>query len=79
MSNPPQPNFATELDVNNFQPVNVSSNHENSRQWCIFCKNNNHLSHSCQKFRSKEQYWELILAERRCKNCFQFYHKSAKC
>ena len=80
MSNLPQPNHATELDVNNFQPVNVSRNFKShSRLWCIFCKNNNHFSHSCLKFRSKEQYWGQILAERRCKNCFRFYHKAADC
>ena len=37
------------------------------RVWCIFCENNYHWSHSCQMFRSKEEYWHKILTERRCK------------
>ena len=82
-SNGLQPNSATQLGIKNFLPVNVSNHSTNfkshTRQWCIFCENNTHFSHSCQKFRSKEQYWEQVLTERRCKNCFRFYHKSADC
>ena len=82
-SNVLQPNSLTQLDVNNFNPGNISNHIENckfpTRHWCIFCKNYDHLSHSCIKFRSKEQYWEQILAERRCKNCLRFYHKSTNC
>ena len=50
-----------------------------TRLWCIFCQKSDHNSHFCQRFRSKEEYWEKVLCERRCKNCLRLFHKSDSC
>ena len=47
--------------------------------YCVFCLSANHHSHECWRFKSSTKFWQMVLEQRRCKNCLRLYHRSNKC
>ena len=61
------------------QPVTHSTLSINPKFFCIFCNSDSHSSHCCHKFNSSQDFWFIILSEKRCKNCFRHHHQAVKC
>ena len=61
------------------QPLTHSTLAINPKFFCIFCNSDSHSSHCCHKFNSSQDFWFIILSEKRCKNCFRHHHQAVKC
>ena len=48
-------------------------------RFCVFCWTSNHSSHQCEKFNNSKCFWNIVLEDRRCKNCLRLFHQSHKC
>ena len=48
-------------------------------KFCVFCWTSNHPSHQCEKFNNSKSFWNIVLEDRRCKNCLRLFHQSHKC
>ena len=60
-------------------PLNGSICTLNPKYACVFCCNSTHNSHNCQKFNSSQEFWSVVLTEKRCRNCFRQYHQARSC
>ena len=50
----------------------------NPKYKCIYC-NEKHSSHFCKKYSRNEAFYDILVKERRCKNCLRQFHTSEKC
>ena len=62
--------------------VEPKNQHLNPKYQCVFCNSKRHSSHLCRKYNSyngNEQFYHLVVKERRCKNCLRQFHQSDRC
>ena len=66
-------------DIKYVEPKNQ---HLNPKYQCVFCNSRRHSSHLCRKYTAyngNEQFYNLVVKERRCKNCLRQFHQSDRC
>ena len=62
------------------RPLNINDcGTVDPRLFCIFCNNQNHGSHACQKYNVSDKFWSHVFKDRLCKNCLRPYHRAEAC
>ena len=64
---------------NHFRYVEPQDMSLNPKYHCVFCQNKKHSSHLCKKFKRNEEFYDVVVKQKRCKNCLKQFHRSEQC
>ena len=64
---------------NHFRYVEPQDKSLNPKYHCVFCQDKRHSSHLCKKFKRNEEFYDVVVKQKRCKNCLKQFHRSEQC
>ena len=53
--------------------------HPDPMKNCVFCNHQQHSSHNCQKYSSNEDFYNMVIKKRLCRNCLRPHHHAETC